>query len=70
MAPVATEETEIRAFAKEAAERGSSLVNAIQAFLEGLDQEVYEKSELVEEVLHYQETVDDAWRMLKGSIPD
>jgi len=70
MAPTLEEQNRVKNFAKVVAGEGESLVNMIQFFFEGLDQEVYEQDETVREILEFQSELDDAWRMLKGSIPD
>ena len=70
MAPTATEEQDVKAFAREVAREGESLVNKIQAFFDALDRTTYEQNPTIEAVLEFQTDLDDTWRMLKGSIPD
>lgn len=70
MAPTAEEEREVSAFARRVAQQAEGLVDEIQAFLNSLDREVYDESPLIDEIVELQSGLDDAWRMLKDSIPD
>jgi len=70
MAPTAEEKREVNAFARVVAKEAEALVDKIQTFLDSLDREVYDKSPLIDEIVELQSGLDDAWRMLKGSIPD
>jgi len=70
MAVTKVEKEDVKAFARQMAKESESLVNKIQYYLDSLDRRVYDECEWIDELVELQSGLDDAWRMLKGSIPD